>query len=435
MTSTILRILETARIALKWRVAAIFAGGLVFVVCSVAVAQNTWYVDNAPWSGCITQGGDSRCPFLTIGLAVRGFSFSGPFVQPGDILVVHTGVYPEPIVLSRKMQIYADGGPVTIGPTSPWPLDIVVDRVDPNGLPADPKWGAQIVSPGSLPNPEACKNSSGDIPNNTSCTHQFTDQDDKSCPGPHINWFPCTYEGAQVHWWAQSCQSCDDDYMIFIQPSNGEGYTSNDFRGEINGYGIEGEFDSDETIDHFNTPWWTSFHAAVDADGCEGCTDGIHSHSHSARDKINSGQPAEAIVTGLMGLDCAHACQCELHPVFALAWHVQPSTHDDEWVFFVRNWGDEGFCGSLQHYLFLPENKYTFALPWKSGAADVDVLETTQWNPYHNSNQIPAVKKVKGDAVYVTFNLDPPRANGSMWDGELHLQWKIEKTPPPVHLQ
>jgi hypothetical protein len=131
-----------------------------------------------------------------------------------------------------------------------------------------------------------------------------------------------------------------------------------------------------------------------------------------------------AIVTGLMGLDCGHSCQSELHPVYALAMNVQPSIADDLWVFFVRNWGDEGFCSSDQHYLGLPNDTYTFRLPWKPGATSVSVTSQSFY-PYHNQNPPPVVTSVPGQGVFVTFKLDPPRQDGSMWDGELHLQWHL----------
>src|SRR5207237_6322061 len=125
------------------------------------------------------------------------------------------------------------------------------------------------------------------------------------------------------------------------------------------------EFDSDETIDHFNTPWWNLFHVAVDT--------GDNSIPQSM---LNHGNGAYTIMTGLMGLDCGHSsCGSELHPVWALAMNVEPRSEDDVWVFFVRNWGNEGFCGHNQHFLELPNNTYTVRLPWKAGAVSVTCID------------------------------------------------------------
>jgi hypothetical protein len=136
---------------------------------------------------------------------------------------------------------------------------------------------------------------------------------------------------------------------------------------------------------------------------------------------LNAGHGAFAIVTGLVGLDCEHDCGSELHPVWALAMNVQPSADDDLWVFFVRNWGNEGFCGTDHHFVDFPNNRYTFRLPWKSGKKSVDF--TPQFHAYHIQGPQPSIMPVPGQGVFVTFTLDAPREDGSMWDGELHLQW------------
>ena len=75
----------------------------------------------------------------------------------------------------------------------------------------------------------------------------------------HVNWMPATWQG-MVSWDGHSTPGTDDDYNINIVPPGGEGLTVSN-----NGH-IHTEFDSDETIDHFRTPWWNSFHDAVDRD-------------------------------------------------------------------------------------------------------------------------------------------------------------------------
>src|SRR5262249_49496200 len=135
--------------------------------------------------------------------------------------------------------------------------------------------------------------------------------------------------------------SLDDDYNIRLVRGDRAGYTA------ANPDHILCEFDSDETIDHFRTPWWERFHRAVDDSNAR------------ARQMIDG---SFAIVTGLVGLDCEHTCGNELHPVRALAMNVQPSIDDDLWAIFVRNWGNEGFCGTSQHFIYFPNNLYTVRL-------------------------------------------------------------------------
>jgi len=85
--------------------------------------------------------------------------------------------------------------------------------------------------------------------------------------------------------------------------------------------------------------------------------------------------------TGLMNFDPAHDVHVELHPVWALAMNVNPqgSTDDDTWVFFVRNSGNEGFCGGSQEFIDFPNNQYTFRLPWNlpwgPGATSATVIK------------------------------------------------------------
>jgi hypothetical protein len=106
--------------------------------------------------------------------------------------------------------------------------------------------------------------------------------------------------------------------------------------------GILGEFNSDETIDHFRTDWWEEFHHAVDDDASK------------AQTMIGGKQ---VIVIGLLGLDCAsgHDCNVELHPIYILAIQVSETVPNEHWVFFARNEGDEGACsGGISIYPGLP---------------------------------------------------------------------------------
>ena len=83
--------------------------------------------------------------------------------------------------------------------------------------------------------------------------------------------------------------------------------------------------------------WWNSFHSAVDQGGSGAVSPG-------GRMVSNKG----AVVAGLIGLDSEHGAYSELHPTYAMAIHTDSSVTDDQWAFFARNWGDEGFCSQDQ---------------------------------------------------------------------------------------
>ena len=445
-------------------------------------------------SGCAPTLGVG--PFHTLGYAVYGYSlahdgFGG--VRPGDTLRVFGGRYDEPITLSRPMQIRADyGGPVTIGPTGLWPFDLMPQGVDLNGLPLNPKWAQQITAPGSLPTFDSgCRGNISDCCLDATCgsdchllydslpgcTHQPTIVEKGAlCPGSlfgigHVNWFAATYVGTNF-WVGHSCPSCDSDYQFMFQTVNGGGYTANDSRDEINHgyptivctpgtlncYAIECEFDAGETIDHFDNRlyndcgtlnWWNFFKTEVDADGCLGCipdcpfdkyssecgSSGPYPGGYYATQFLNNGHPALAIVTGLMSLDCAHSCNSELHPVYAMAMNAAPpgvvgygaksNNSDDLWVFFVRNSGNQGYCGNSNHHgLELPNNTYQVLLPWLAGMKSVSII-CQSWHPTNTQQPAPLVAPMPNVGVLVTFYLDSP-SNGSMWDGQLELQWSAQ---------
>jgi hypothetical protein len=184
------------------------------------------------------------------------------------------------------------------------------------------------------------------------------------------------------------------------------------------------EFDSGETIDRFVehcepncSQWWRDFKSLVDRDDdIYGC--GNHVDGGFADQFI--GTPY-AIVSGLMNFDVEHGVHVELHPVWALA--INNPVRYSDWAFFVRNWGNEGFCGRGQQFAYFPNDPYTFRLPWKPGATDFVIDRPPVWHPYNTSRPRPRVTWIRQEAVYVTFFLDPPTDQGSMWDGELHLTW------------
>ena len=425
--------------------AGIGAAFLVLLASSPAPAQRcpdvapAWYVDGA--STCAERTGKRDCPFRKIG--------EGEKRSPGSTLCIRAGTYTEPVILSKIRPIEAYDGPVTIvGPSPLAPFDLVADTVDDNGLPLNPRWGGQrktgsVWTPAPDPAQANCPISRQPPvqrcirnyiidPGKFPCSNQYTYY---NCPEwgaqqiplcePHVNWFGVTYSTPSqsdvlaptqsIEWEAQTCEPDDYDYNMNLNRDDQAGYAA----------GEEGrlhmEFDFRETINHFTTPWWRQFHKAVENDNCV-------PHGGGGRQIDGSA----AIVTALMGFDTAHGFGVELHPVWALAMNVNPqgSTDDDTWVFFVRNWGNEGPCGGSQEFIYFPNNQYTFRLPWnlpwRAGATSATVIPN--FEGYHTQGPPPSVENgairiVPGVGIFVTFALDAPRQDGSVWNGELHVQW------------
>ena len=132
----------------------------------------------------------------------------------------------------------------------------------------------------------------------------------------------------------------DDDYSWYLAPVNGNGLTATRTS-------LEPEFKASETIDYFATTWWNNFHLAVDEGGT------------AANVMVDN---KYSIVSGLFSLDFEHTIHSEIHPVFAMAVRVKDDDPNDEtWVWFVRRFGNEGFCGSHIHYLdYLPSDQFIF---------------------------------------------------------------------------
>ena len=174
------------------------------------------------------------------------------------------------------------------------PLNIVSPdvHIDPNLLLINPQWFSSTLSPGVHPGPNPCIEcscSSDDMSkwNNYFCTDQQVYFNGKNiCTfvdgnGGHVNWFPITYEG-NVFWSDRSGN--DEDYNYNIRSKNRSLYTY-----DHTGIGIE--FDSDETVDHWDNTqtWWEKFHH-----------DYVDDDNDAAKRLV---QGNFAIVIGLFGLD------------------------------------------------------------------------------------------------------------------------------------
>jgi hypothetical protein len=254
-------------------------------------------------------------------------------------------------------------------------LDLVWEagREDPNGLPENPRWFWQATHLGtqadSVPDPaKLCAGFPYLVPNDPSkgvsygsrpCVSQQVTLDypfgfqDFICSNfggkagtlhGHVDWVPARYDGL-VSWkgFKPWYKLGDGDYNFWLFPPNQGGLTT------ANPEAISLEFDSHETINHFDSPWWSEFHTAVDDDEAK------------ARSMVDH---KYAIVLGLVGIDTEHEDHSELHPVYLMAIHEKADDPDDDvWGIFARNWDNEGYCSQNQHFLSLKDNQISVVLP------------------------------------------------------------------------
>jgi hypothetical protein len=241
----------------------------------------------------------------------------------------------------------------------------------------------------------------------------------------HVNWEPATYEGP-LKWEGHSKPIWDDEYSMSLRTPNGAGGTvpSSD--------GIHLEFDSAHTIDQFGESfWWSQLRSKVDQSPIE-----------------TSGKPAAeaidghlAVVTGLIGLDTAHAVKAESHPVYAMAIRTDTRAAEtggiDKWALFARNSGNEGFCSHKDHEL--PPGPLRVRIPWLntftrgrgpaaiqvySPASHVDVLGNSSEVFYENvEHPGVAAHVIPGQGVVIEFDLSTPASEEPQYFGTVDLKW------------
>jgi hypothetical protein len=309
------------------------------------------------------------------------------------------------------------------------PFDIAANNVTPGNTPVDdnfilrnPMWGRQITGH-ELPDRKQC---GGGDPYAPPCTTQGPTEDHGflcsygtlGIVDGHHNWVAATYEGT-IFWNDKSSWIADGDYNFrLVRPDDAGMTVENTVKAGPNRKSMKLEFSSDETIDHFATPWWSAFHKAVD-DGFGAANAMIVGPDGTAG--------AFGIVSGLIGLDCPHACASEIHPVWAMAIRVKSDPADETWAVFVRRFGNEGFCSDQQHYLDdLLNDTFTFRLPWRAGATDVGVNPSTDFES-RLGQATGSLAVAKNQGVLLSFTLAVPQIwqPGEMVNGELHLKWTV----------
>jgi hypothetical protein len=345
-------------------------------------------------------------------------------------------------------------------PQSSFNFDVLSSQIDQNGLPYNPSWSWQLrpENAGQKPGTSMChefskRGSTLGVPDEFMSPYvaDCTDQADLSTvdeaePGSlcwyrlgtapyigdrfagHVNWFPITVEG-RAGWGDHSGWPYpfgDDDYTFTFVSDNAGSPLS------INGRpGLHVEFDSDETIDHFQDPSplneWKTLRDRVDNNG-----------------DVAQIFDGHTILTGMFGVDTEHDLKAELHPLYALATrrdNFENGANDEAWLMFVRNQGDEGYCSTQIWDSGLED--YTFQLPWRPGAASV----TVDWNKTFFSGTTgtsgPFVTELQSTgpipkpvAALVRFHLGPAGrdSDGSVpfIYGVLHLQWSGPVSEPLI---
>lgn len=346
------------------------------------------------------------------------------------------------------------------------PMDLVPDHgFDDNLFPLNPDW-ADFNQNRHVPDPSAVCDDFRERALPASCTHDPVTFDgpglgtlaDNTClfgrspilsEHGHFNYEPATYTGT-LFWESHSSPGTDDEYSISLATVGGAGATV------AKPSGINLEFDSDETVDHFDDiPWWKQFHDAVDAADEAATRLALFSGSDppfhpSAAFKLQLQHAADVtkhavegfvnghvgVATGQIGLDTAHDVAAESHPVYALAVQndreAAVSGGTDRWALFARSWGNEGFCSDDNHTL--PPGPLTVRIPWQDGATGV--LAGTRADPAQGvrvthtdfSHTGPAsapisVSVLPGEGVLLTFDLSGNASEDPLFWGTVDLKW------------
>ena len=330
-----------------------------------------------------------------------------------------------------------DGGPawVTVairhaGPTvaaDRAPLDLVSDELDASGALFNPRFfwetrhgdhpNTTILCDG-FPYRSRADETAGVVLGSPPCTTDVADIDVASgfnavlCRASgapdklhgHLNFLPATITG-RVTWTGHSdwVQKGDDDYSFQLYPANGGMLTS------AQPSAIDIEFDSGETIDRFGSSWWRSFEDAVDKSG------GVATENAGASRMVDD---HEAVVTGLAGIAAEHEAGSQLHPVYAMALRISNDDGDDHWAFFARNWGNEGFCSSDQHYWDI--SPLSLFIPGPEGATDFKLLDQDV-----KANKDLAIRAsfVNGGVLF-SFDLGAPESR-AVADGSVRIRWTV----------
>jgi hypothetical protein len=227
----------------------------------------------------------------------------------------------------------------------------------------------------------------------------------------------------------------DWDYNLLFLPNNDTGLTGNNNRipNEMQRY-IEVEFDSRELADRFGTQWWQDF-ARLAMEGAQkgGDFTEVETLMHAG-----SGFPT-GVVYGVFGLDCEHGCRSEFHPAYAVAVQVDDTKDMNTWAIFARNWGDEGFCSHLDHYLDSYGQPMQLLLPYSSKNPPSRVVvqqaassakASEKASSSGQSEWCPTFSFSKNEGEMIEIPLPPPSEYG-LTEVVVQITWPDDASPIP----
>ncbi len=348
---------------------------------------------------------------------------------------------------------------------TPKPMDLQWTHTDANGFPKNPSWGIEPkLKPGEFADPvKLCRLDkihawsayavNDDPAQLKGCTNDkvYLDIVRWVASGPacwgvfpgHADWLTAvTFDGRAfqdgVPMWGGGL---DNDFSFDFEPLDAEGKPSTHLFTKSLGAcddpndpackklrprGLHLETWDSESIAIFELPFWKKYRDEVSA------------HAHSA--KVIDGH--HAIATGMVGLDCAHECHVELHPLFALAIKDKADATSEHWGMFARNYGNGGYCSSTNFVWKFPHDSkgrafYKFQLPWRKGAKSF----TTEISGVLHADSDAAAKvagaKVHGSpdkGVVIQIFLPKPEDHG-VAEAEVTVHWVMEPghkhAPPP----
>jgi hypothetical protein len=292
-------------------------------------------------------------------------------------------------------------------------FDVVITFRDANQFPLNPKWGQQARD-NTLPSPRAsCPVDSTNTQewttfgNCTSYPVTFNGASGFPC-GHHINFLTITYEGTAA-WnggptpWPLG----DQDYTFNLTRDDAALYSTV-------GPHVHTEFDATETVNNWDGTgtWWERFHH-----------DGVDNSDDQARQMING---HHVIVVGLLGIDSYHDGKIESHPAYAMFVLLNQDLRlrQSSWAFFVRNWGNEGYCGGDQKNMFAQPIR--IQIPHVLGLlpGKMALVSSNAWEGARNTDDLSAMSvsaQPNGGGMLLTFSLLTPDKQ-SWFMGDLTFQ-------------
>jgi hypothetical protein len=219
----------------------------------------------------------------------------------------------------------------------------------------------------------------------------------------------------------------DDDYAHNLHSDAGELQTDGDR--------VHFEHDSDETIDPITSKslganqWWIDFRNEVDNDQATART-WFRNHG--------GGEEPFGVVVGMPGIDCWHGRTVEIHPAYALAVRIRENP--ERWVFFYRNFGNNGFCGDTTYGFPGRGGRYTLLLPplpppqGKRIAGATPTGDAIKW--WKGGGDAPQVdwklQYMKGQGTLVTIQLPSPQSKHAGIAGVIDISYNYADEPGAV---